>query len=98
MADTILKKGIELLLDKAMPSTGKKLMRPSAAALTAIIRNSNGDIRSAINNVQFLIREAKHSSLKILTEAPTKGKKRTSSGKFKDDDDAELCVCTVLRF
>jgi cell cycle checkpoint protein len=96
VADTILKKGLDLMLDKAL--SAKKALRPSASAVAAVVRSANGDIRSAVNNLQFLVREGKHAGLKIMEQAPAKGKKRARSGKFKDDDDAELCVhpfCSV---
>ncbi|KAM0750463.1 Rad17-domain-containing protein [Meredithblackwellia eburnea MCA 4105] len=93
VAVTIMKKALVKILDRAYSASSSSSSdlspssRPSTQTLEVIITHSNGDIRSALNMLEFLATNP--SAVKGVTnlaagpEGAKKGKKRGSDGKVK---------------
>ena len=84
IAPTLMKKALNAILDREYQSSSSK--RPSQRAVQLVIEASDGDIRSALNTLQFIVGDAAPISEVALENAKKKGKKRKSSGKVKDDE------------
>lgn len=79
---TYMKKALNAVLDREY--AGNKSDRPSAQVVDLVIQASDGDIRSALNTLQFLMEKSTEERTAVLEDAPKKGKKRKSDGKVKD--------------
>lgn len=87
IAPTLMKKALNAILDREYESSSSK--RPSQRAVQLVIEASDGDIRSALNTLQFIVGDVAPISEFALENAKKKGKKRKSSGKAKDDEGDE---------
>ena len=62
-------------------------VRPSSRAVQLVIEASNGDIRSALNTLQFIVGEPAGNT--VMNEdgnkTKKKGKKRKTGGKVKEE-------------
>lgn len=84
IAPTLMKKALNAILDREYAESSSK--RPSQRAVQLVIEASDGDIRSALNTLQFIVGDAAPISEVALDNVKKKGKKRKSNGKAKDDD------------
>lgn len=90
-----MRKALNTTLDRVYKASDSmsSLKQPSPEALEVVARAANGDIRAALNSLQFLVKEGKYidgmTSImgKIVVK---KGKKRKAGGKVKDIDSSEL--------
>ena len=107
IAVTIMKKSLSRILDQiyvlSSSSTSRrsnsslslpKSTRPSASTLEAIIKHSQGDIRSALMSLQFLSTQSSSDSASSLTtvKGGVKGKKKKGKG-----DEGELLSIVTSR-
>lgn len=80
-----MKKALNAVLDREFENDSRG--RPSAQALDLVIQASDGDIRSALNTLQFLTGKSAEERAAALENAGTKkGKKRKSNGKVKEGE------------
>lgn len=103
VAQTLMKKALNAILDREYADMPAK--RPSARAVQLVIEASDGDIRSALNTLQFIVGEGSSGStpnlLEVVEVGKTKGKKRKSNGKVKEDEgdeSANKALSVGLRF
>lgn len=91
VAPTIMQKGLSRVFDKAREGPHKKrkspIQRPSADVLKLIAQASNGDIRSAVNMLQFL---SQRSDSSVGSDASAAGKKKRKRGRAEDANDPSL--------
>lgn len=106
IAVTIMKKSLSRILDQiyVLSSTSSrransslllpKSSRPSASTLEAIIKHSQGDIRSALMSLQFLSTQSSNDLTSSLTtgKGGVKGKKKKGKG-----DEGELLSIVTSR-
>lgn len=79
-----MKKALNAILDREYEARPDK--RPSQRAVQLVIEAADGDIRSALNTLQFVVGGAAPTSEEALRLAKKKGKKRKSGGKVNDDE------------
>jgi cell cycle checkpoint protein len=79
-----MKKALNAVLDREFE--GDQTSRPSQKALELVMQASDGDIRSALNTLQFLTGQSAEERAALESKASKKGKKRKSNGKVKDED------------
>lgn len=98
-----MRKALENILDKAYPSTpskkAKRSQRPSAEAVELIALAANGDIRNALNNLQFLVKEGDRDSAMIqysIMADVAKSQKKSKRDKNPRLNNADLLVLFVL--
>jgi replication-associated recombination protein RarA len=85
-----MKKALNAILDREYANSATK--RPSARAVQLVIEASDGDIRSGLNTLQFIVGEGSSGSSTHIEAAEVgkkKGKKRKSNGKVKEDEGDE---------
>lgn len=89
VAKTLLKKALNATLERACPESN----RPGADVLDLVIASCNGDIRSALNCLQFVVQDPKRAgSLVPATKSKSKGKAKKVGKR-----DAALCVACLAR-
>lgn len=82
---TYMKKALNAVLDREYE--GDSSSRPSSQVLELVAQASDGDIRSALNTLQFLMQKSADERAAALEgQAAKKGKKRKSNGKVKDGE------------
>ena len=79
IAPTLMKKTLAVVADRDWENA--KQSKPSADDLLVVTQASDGDIRSALNTLQFVL----GSGQALETDTGKKGKKRKSTGKVKSD-------------
>lgn len=79
-----MKKALNAILDREYVTSSSS--RPSQRAVQLVIEASDGDIRSALNTLQFIVGDAAPISEVALEAVKRKGKKRKSSGKIKEEE------------
>lgn len=79
IAATLMKKALTAIIDHEYARDVGK--RPSADALTLVIRASDGDIRSALNTLQFVIGDGSGDSLQNAIEKKTRKRKAPGTSK-----------------
>lgn len=94
IAETYLKKGLKRVMDsefsksstkgnKKNQNLGSKAQAPPKEAIDALAKDSSGDIRSAINCLQFLVGMKLKSDQGSKSSLVGGGKKRSRNGDFK---------------
>lgn len=79
-----MKKALNAILDREYATSSST--RPSQRAVQLVIEASDGDIRSALNTLQFIVGDAAPISEVALEAVKKKGKKRKSGGKVKEEE------------
>ena len=96
-----MRKALNTTLDRVYTTSDNmsSLKQPSPEALEVVARAANGDIRAALNSLQFLVKEGKYTDgmTTIMGKVTVKkGKKRKAGGKVKDIDSTDLYVLSDL--
>ncbi|KAL4609492.1 cell cycle checkpoint protein RAD17 [Arapaima gigas] len=99
VAPTSMMKVLNKIVTQEASKSGGRISVPSKATLELLCTGSSGDIRNAINNLQFLqssfwtVKKNKMKSSSSSSRVTAKAKNKSKSTKASDQDDSQAIGC-----